>query len=205
MNAESPQTPPSDTREVLYWKITGSWWRVLAVNVLGLVFLMLTSLVSFWWASLWHPVGAGFTWSGLDGLWLLVSLLFTVIIHELLHGLAIRLFGGKPAYGFVWKGLMFYATAAGHPFKRNHYIGVALAPLVLGSLAGMILLALPLAEAAVWIIALCAALNAAGAVGDLWIMAVVLRYPSWAYVVDERDGMRVYLPAAEQPGPTEIL
>lgn len=205
MNAESHQTPPSDTCEVLYWKITGSWGRVLAVNVLGLVFLMLTSLASFWWASLWHPVGAGFTWSGLDGLWLLVSLLFTVIVHELLHGLAIRFFGGKPAYGFVWKGLMFYATAAGHAFERNDYIGVALAPLALGSLVGAFLLALPLPETLVWIIALCAAINAAGAVGDLWITAVVLRFPKSAYVVDERDGMRVYLPAEKQPGPTEIL
>lgn len=180
--------------EVLYWKLSGSWGRVFAVNFLGFLLLVLTILLSFWWASLWHPVGTTVAWTGVDALWLLGSLLLTVVLHEFMHGMAIRYFGGKPSYGFVWKGLMFYATASGHPFQRNDYIGVALAPLILGSLLGAILLALPLSGTVVNIIALCAAINAAGAVGDLWISAVVLRYPQSAYVVDERDGMRLFLP-----------
>jgi hypothetical protein len=36
--------------------------------------------------------------------------------------------------------------------------------------------------------------NASGAVGDLWITRIVLQYPDSAYIMDERDGMRVFLP-----------
>jgi len=31
-------------------------------------------------------------------------------------------------------------------------------------------------------------------VGDLWITTIVLRYPATAYVIDEKDGIRVFLP-----------
>jgi hypothetical protein len=37
-------------------------------------------------------------------------------------------------------------------------------------------------------------INASGAVGDLWITMIVLRYPTIAYIMDERDGIRVFLP-----------
>ena len=43
-------------------------------------------------------------------------------------------------------------------------------------------------------IALGAVVNFAGAVGDLWIAWIVFRYPEQVVVVDERDGMRVFLP-----------
>jgi len=42
--------------------------------------------------------------------------------------------------------------------------------------------------------AFCATINAGGAIGDLWIAKIVLRYPASAYIMDERDGVRVFLP-----------
>jgi hypothetical protein len=47
-----------------------------------------------------------------------------------------------------------------------------------------------------WVLplAVSAAINAAGAVGDLWISRVVLRYPKESFVMDERDGVRIFLP-----------
>jgi len=185
--------PLDGYHEVLYWKITDNLGRVLVINLLGL-FLLVLSMVGFrGWAALWQPARNASTRSALELLWLIVGLLLTIVLHELVHGLAIRLFGGKPTYGVILKGLMFYATASGHAFRRDQYIGVALAPLVLGSLAGAVLLMLPLSDALAWIISICAAINVTGAIGDLWITAVVLRYPSTAYVVDEKDGMRIYL------------
>ncbi len=41
--------------------------------------------------------------------------------------------------------------------------------------------------------AACASLNAAGASGDVWMALVVARYPARAYVIDERDGMRIFV------------
>jgi hypothetical protein len=164
------------------------------MNLLGLFLLVLTSALFLGWTLLWHPTGVQSSRAGLDSLWLLGAILLTLVLHELVHGLAIRIFGARPKYGVIWQGLMFYASAAGHAFQRNHYIVVALAPLVVGSLLGGVLLALPLPPAVLWIISVCAAINAAGAVGDVWITTVVLRYSVHAYVVDEKDGMRLFLP-----------
>jgi hypothetical protein len=37
--------------------------------------------------------------------------------------------------------------------------------------------------------------NAAGAVGDVWMSLIALRYPRSTWIVDERDGMRVFVVA----------
>jgi hypothetical protein len=46
----------------------------------------------------------------------------------------------------------------------------------------------------VWVLTLWAIVNASAANVDVWITALVLRYPSSAYVIDEQDGMRILLP-----------
>jgi hypothetical protein len=38
-------------------------------------------------------------------------------------------------------------------------------------------------------------LNAGSAIGDLWMLLVVLRYPASAIVRDEEDGIRIYAQA----------
>jgi hypothetical protein len=35
------------------------------------------------------------------------------------------------------------------------------------------------------------------AIGDLWIIAITLGYPPHAYVIDEKDGIRILLPNSE--------
>ena len=44
---------------------------------------------------------------------------------------------------------------------------------------------------------MCAALNVGSAIGDMWLVRVALGYPPAAYVVDEKDGVRVFMPEAE--------
>ncbi|MBN1933605.1 MAG: DUF3267 domain-containing protein [Anaerolineae bacterium] len=73
---------------------------------------------------------------------------------------------------------------------------IALAPLAGLSLLGMLLLILPLPRWLVWTMVFCAALNAGSSVGDLWLVRVALGYPSSTYIVDERDGLRVFMPVA---------
>jgi hypothetical protein len=106
-----------------------------------------------------------------------------------------RLFGARPRYGVLWKYGMFYATAPGYAFQRNEYLCIALAPLA--ALSVFAVLAMPLLSGsyALWLVVLGATANAAGAIGDLWIAAIVFtRYPPHAFVIDERDGMRIFLP-----------
>jgi hypothetical protein len=88
---------------------------------------------------------------------------------------------------------MFYATAPGYGFRRNAYLLVVLAPLA--GLSCLAMLGILLLQGTSWVelLVLCAAINGSGAFGDMWIALLVLRYPKSAYVVDERDGIRVFM------------
>jgi hypothetical protein len=123
----------------------------------------------------------------------LAGIVATIILHELLHGLTMRRCGARPQYGVLWKQFMFYATSPGFGFRRNSYILVALAPLV--GLSCLAILGMFLLQGTDWValLTLCAAINGSGALGDLWMVSIVLRYPKIAYIVDERDGIRVLL------------
>ena len=189
-------TLPDSYQEVLSWKLTGKPMRVIAINILS-VFLF----VIFGWIFSWLAFNLGKLPSegeiklglGMIGL-ALAGVLLTVVLHELTHGLAMRMFGASPKYGFIWKGLMFYATSPGYAYRRNNYIVIALAPFVCLSI--LVVLGMWLLQGTLWVVLLgiCGALNAAGAIGDMWITMIVLRYAPTAYIVDERDGMCVFLP-----------
>jgi hypothetical protein len=105
-----------------------------------------------------------------------------------------RIFGARPKYGILWKGLMFYATSPGYAYHRNAYIVIALAPFVLISL--LVILGMWALQGTAWValLGICGTINASGAIGDLWITMMVVRYAAQAYVMDEREGTRVFLP-----------
>ncbi|MEZ4732767.1 MAG: DUF3267 domain-containing protein [Caldilineaceae bacterium] len=114
----------------------------------------------------------------------------TVIIHELIHALFFRIFTGEWAR-FNVKGLYAYAAAPDWYLPRNLHVAIALAPLVLISVVGMVLILLvPLAL--LWGVLLCLVVNAAGAIGDIAIAGWLLTKPSNAYVNDYGDGFAVY-------------
>ena len=58
------------------------------------------------------------------------GVLLAWVLHELTHGLVMRMYGAKPKYGILWKGLMWYATSPGYAYRRNNYVVIALAPFV---------------------------------------------------------------------------
>ena len=193
----SPIHLPENYEEVLYWKLSQHKILLVVLNVVGLALMGLALPLFFAWARLWRPrietlevrilqMGAAF-----------IAIVFTIVLHELTHGLALRAYGARPKYGVLWKEAMFYATAAGHAFRRNAYLVIALAPLVGLSLVGMALLMLPLPGWLAWIVVFCTALNVGSAIGDMWLARVALGYPPVAYVVDEKDGLRVFMP--EEP------
>ena len=92
------------------------------------------------------------------------------------------------------KGLMLYATSPGYAYKRNNYVVIALAPFVFISV--LVVLGMLVLQGTAWVVllAICGVVNASGAVGDMWITMIVLRYAATAYIMDERDGIRVFLP-----------
>jgi hypothetical protein len=114
-----------------------------------------------------------------------------ILAHEGLHGLAIHGVGHRARYGFKPSKGVFYATADNALFRRSEFLVVALAPLVVITIAGLILLIF-VSDALAFYIGLLVVLNASGAIGDLWMSALVLRYPSSVLVRDEADSIRIY-------------
>lgn len=109
--------------------------------------------------------------------------------HEFLHGLAISYYGGKPRYGVGLAHFVFpyaYATTD-HQFTRNQFIVVALAPLVGLTAIGV---ALIVAFEWPWLIFPLAA-NAGGAVGDCWMVLMVLGYPAHTRIKDSKTGLQI--------------
>lgn len=165
------------------------------MNLLSFPLFILSSIVFIWLAVNVGRMPKEFDLSiPAAGLPVLLALLLVLVLHELVHGFCMRLFGAHPKYGILWKALAFYATSPGFAFPRWQYLLIALAPLVALSLLAVLLILLLAGTAWVALIAFVAAVNAAGAIGDLWITMVVLRYPAYAYMMDERDGVRVFLP-----------
>lgn len=173
-----------------------------AVSTLG----FLVSLVMF--LALYYVVTGDGTATELslgldpDGLWwwnlalsilAVVALMALVILpHELCHGIAIRAFGGNPRYGVGVAYFVFpYAFATTDTrFTRNQFLVVVLAPLVVLTLLGvplMVLFEWP------WL-AVPLAMNAGGAVGDVWMALILLSYPPGVSVLDSETGLEVYGP-----------
>lgn len=128
-----------------------------------------------------------------------LAVLVTSVIHELIHGLALERYGYEPSYGVAPHMGAFYA-AAFHQFTvREHMFPVALAPLVVLSAVGLPLLAVPVPLFALFVF-LALVFNAAGAVGDLYIAARMLRMPAGTLMYDS-DIRHSYVFYPARPAP----
>ena len=182
-----------DYTEALYWRITEDRSRLLKITFTALPLAIVSSL-GFGWMAGRYGQAAHLGWGTREGVIFVGGIFVVLAIHEMTHGILMRTFGAHPRFGFWTAGGMFYAKAPGHVFTRWNYLVIVLGPLTILSLlacGGILLLSgTPL----VWFPALWAVVNASAANADVWITAVILRYPATACVVDEADGLRVLLP-----------
>jgi hypothetical protein len=185
---------PNDYQEVLYWSVTEKPMRVVTMNILGVflffIFGLIFSNVAVGLGKL--PLAGGINLGLREMIFVLMGIILTLALHELIHGLTMSLFGASPKYGIIWKGMMLYATSPGYAYSRNNYVIIALAPFILISI--LVVLGMWGLQGTLWValLGICGVINASGAIGDMWITAIVLRYPATAYVMDERDGARVF-------------
>lgn len=119
-----------------------------------------------------------------------IALIGYIVLHELVHGLFIRLLGGvKPEYGFSF--VYAYAGSSKAYFKKLPYFIIAIAPVVVW---GLVLLALQfiVPPGWWWVIYLIQTMNISGAAGDLYVSALLLRAPKDLLVKDTGVAMTFY-------------
>ncbi|MCC5632777.1 DUF3267 domain-containing protein [Nostoc sphaeroides CHAB 2801] len=135
-------------------------------TTLGSLLLILAAAGASWYYAIIHEQTVIFSVeSSGDGAWrgiiaflvLLTIICITTIVHELVHGIAFAAFGGSPRYGLKVKYFLplAYATSPGEFFRRNAFIMIGLAPLVVLDIVCLLLLAIfPQASWLIWVIAL---------------------------------------------------
>jgi hypothetical protein len=194
---------PADYHEVEHFILTEPR-LLIKLNVFSLGLMVVGFGVMIGWAALAQALRPDeIVCAGICSdipVWLGFVLLIVVLpLHEWIHGLTIRWMKHKPRYGiinakinrFIQIPMALYATADGAYFPRNQFIVIALAPLIVITLLGMLLILLT-PGSMVFYIVIGAALNIGGAIGDVWMTVIVLRYPPTALVQDEADSIRVF-------------
>ena len=120
---------------------------------------------------------------------LVLLLVVYMILHELVHGVAMKLCGTKKVkYGFT--GL--YAFAGSEDFyPKKPYIFIALAPVVLwGIVLAVVNILVPTEW--FWIIYILQIMNLSGAAGDFFVTIKLSQFPDDILVKDHGVGMVVY-------------
>lgn len=205
------QRPPITTLPPAYQQVhvlsVSKRKTLIWLNVLSLLPLMISGLVVFGLLLIYHselkaplvirvlpehiPSGAG-----------LALVLLILPLHEWIHGLSIAHYGHKPRYGAKW--MVLFATSDNALFRRNEFILIALAPLLVITLGGLVLIAFVPLGIAEWI-GLAISVNAAGAIGDIWMAATALRYDVSVLIRDEQDSMRIFAPVSSAPDPFTLM
>lgn len=140
----------------------------------------------------WFDFPTRSNWS--TGISILATVLMVAVymaIHELTHGVFMRLFSGvKPVYFFRFPFLCTGSTAY---FNKKSFVIIALAPVVIwGAFLIAMLLLLPSDFfLSVYIII---GLNFAGASGDYFQVYATLKLPSMALIQDNGKETKVFLP-----------
>ena len=136
-----------------------------------------------------------------DKILISISLLIgTLVLHELIHGVFVSKYGGKPSYGAgiaYFIPYLYTTTKTKTLFLRNQFIVILIAPLVFISLAGIGLMAL-FPSMAHWFL-LPLTIHTSGTVGDLWMTRNLLRYPKHVLLEDRKTWTIIHGKETDKP------
>ena len=126
---------------------------------------------------------------------LLIGMILYIVLHELVHGITMKVFGTKKVkYGF--KGLYAFAGSDDY-YDKKSYITIALAPIVVWGLILAVTCVLVPREW-FWVAYFIQLLNLSGAAGDLFVTVKFSRLPKDILVRDYGVGMIVYSKSEEE-------
>ncbi len=133
----------------------------------------------------------------------LVTVALVLVVHEALHGVGFLLFGGRPKFGAGVKGgaPYFFAMCPGKRFTWGRFLVIGALPLVVIDVAALALAGYsPLVVPAI----LAFAFNTAGAVGDLWMIGVILQTPNTATFEDTDEPAMIAWPGPGTRRPEKL-
>ena len=182
---------PSDYREILQIDLQKNKRLMLLVNALAIAIGVIMAVPMHFYV----PIGSLFSMDkGLFAYFvrfaaLVVLMIAYIVLHELVHGMAMKLCGTrKVKYGFT--GMYAFAGSTDY-YAKKPYIFIALAPVVLwGAVIALINPFVP--SEWFWVVWLLQIINISGAAGDIYVTCRFSRLPADILVRDHGTGMKVY-------------
>ena len=139
------------------------------------------------------PEGSEITFTFQLILDVVIALILVMLLHEPVHGMFYWRFAGKrPEFNFKALGV-YVASPSDVYYPRNKYLIVGIAPLVLLSIIGLLLIMI-VPDILIPILIFFVAFNAAGAGGDLVMITMILSYSSDTLMQDIGTSVIVYEP-----------
>lgn len=185
-------------------EVTRRWTVSQPVVLTWIVLALPLFLVGIWLFGAVYLLTHGVQEFGIGIPEFLVLLVITtglLVLHELVHALAMRRMGAAPSFGadiLLKIAPVLYTIAPGHRFSRREYLVVALAPMIVVSGLGAVWVAIgPFGGELVPPLAL----HLSGCIGDLWMAGVILGQPAETTFEDRRDGVTLRRRSPMRHGP----
>lgn len=188
---ESCSVLPEGYREILSVDLKNNKKLALLVNLIS-VFIGIACFVI---GHLFVSIGALFDMEAGLGQYflrfgaLLGLMLAYIVLHELVHGVAMKLCGTKKVkYGFT--GVYAFAGSEDY-YSKGAYIFIALAPVVFWGIVVAVITPF-LSDAWFWPVYFVQVINLSGAAGDFYVTWKFMRLPKNIWVHDSGVSMTVY-------------
>ncbi len=185
------QNLPEGYREICSIDLQKNKKLSFLVNVIAVAIAAVMVIAAHFYVpiSALYDVGVGYGLYFVRCIVLLVGVVLYLVLHELTHGIVMKLCGTKKIkYGFT--GLYAFAGSEDY-YAKKPYICIALAPVALFFVIFLILNFIVPAEW-FWVVYILQVINCSGAAGDLFVTAKFLRMPSDILVKDHGVGMTVF-------------
>lgn len=182
---------PEECKEILSIDLQKDKKLALLVNVLAIVIAVLLAVPM----NFYIPISTLFDRSKEFGEFmlqmgvLLLSMFVYAILHELVHGITMKLAGTKKVkYGFT--GMYAFAGSDDY-YDKKSYIIIALAPVVVWGIVLAVLNAFVPVEW-FWVVYIIQIMNLSGAAGDYYVSFKFSKLPKDIWVHDCGTSMKVY-------------
>ncbi len=189
----------ADQRSTTVPEPTGRWKigdlqgpKLLALQVAGVLLFVVSLVLGLMLRGLYQGTAEGsVTITGVsDLLFLFVGIVAVLVLHEAVHGILFRVFGGKVRFGAKLVGRAMPALYATSDVRmpRNQYIVVSLAPFVIISLGLLVVGIVADGDGTAVLALLLMAGNSGGSVGDIMMAHMLRKHDPGTLFQDKEDG-----------------
>lgn len=182
---------PENYKEILSIDLQKDKKLAILINVLAII-IAATMVIPMHFAvpiSTLFDMSEGLSAYAIRFFVLLIAIVVYMILHELVHGIVMKMCGTKKVkYGFT--GLYAFAGSNDYYDKRS-YITIALAPVIVWGVVLAVINAFVPTEW-FWVVYFIQICNISGAAGDIYVTARFSKLPRDILVSDYGVGMKVY-------------